>query len=251
MIYGTKAANVFGGTHVGFAPPRVTSSISPSGVPPPDVHAEQSLNYELGTRIGPTKWLRAEATGFLSNFSNQVVVGTEPGGDANLTDAGATNIYGLESGGMLSFDKLLALPLVVELGARYTYSHATFRHGPNSGNLLPYAPEHSLSTNLDVEHPSGFGGQVAWLHVGPQFTDAANSRRDDVTGSVGPIDPYDVVDVTAHYKHKPSNITLRLTAKNLLDSTYVLARRPNGIFPGAYRQVIVGLRWEWEGQARQ
>ncbi len=251
MIYGTKSANVFGGFHVGFAPPRVTSAISPSGTPPPDVHAEESLNYELGSRIGPTKWLRAEATGFLSNFSNQVIVGTEPGSDANLTDAGATNIFGLESAAALSFDKMLTLPLIVELSARYTFARATFRHGPNAGNLLPYAPEHSLSTNLDLEHESGFGGQVAWLHVGPQFTDAANSRREDVTGSVGPMDPYDIVDVTAHYKHKPSNITLRLTAKNLLDATYVQARRPNGIFPGAYRQILVGLRWEWEGSPRQ
>src|SRR5262249_21667882 len=33
-IYGTKTANVFGGLHVGFAPPRVTSAISPNGLPP-------------------------------------------------------------------------------------------------------------------------------------------------------------------------------------------------------------------------
>src|SRR5262249_28607059 len=144
MIFGTKQANVFGGVHVGFAPPRVTSSISPNGLPPPDVHAEKSLNYELGSRVGPTKWLRLEAPAFLSDYSTQVVVGTEPGGDANLTDAGATNVYGLESGGLLSFDKLLRLPpaLILELGARYTYSHATFRHGQYSGNFLPYAPEH-------------------------------------------------------------------------------------------------------------
>jgi outer membrane receptor protein involved in Fe transport len=251
MIYGTKAATVFGGVHVGCAPPRVTSTLSPNGLPPPDVHAEKSLNYELGSRLGPTRWLRLEATGFLSNYSNQVIVGTEPGGDANLSDAGATNIFGVESGGALSIDKMLTLPLIVELGARYTFSRATFRHGDNAGNALPYAPEHTLSTNLDVEHESGFGGQVAWLHVGPQFTDAANSRREDATGQVGPLDPYDVVDVTAHYKHKPSNVTLRLTAKNLLDATYIQARRPNGIFTGAYRQVLVGLRWEWEGARRE
>jgi Fe(3+) dicitrate transport protein len=251
IIYGTKEANVFAGLHKGFAPPRVTSAISPNGTTPPDVHAEESINYELGSRVAPTKWLRAEATGFLSNFSNQVVVGTEPGGDANLSDAGATNIYGLESAAGMAFDKIFTWPFALELSARYTFSHATFRYGPNAGNFLPYAPEHTLSTNLDFEHPTGFGAQVAWLHVGPQFTDAANIRREDITGSVGPMDPYDVVDATAHYKHKPSHITLRLTAKNLLDSTYILARRPNGIFPGGFRQIILGLRWEWEGKPRE
>jgi outer membrane receptor protein involved in Fe transport len=86
--------------------------------------------------------------------------------------------------------------------------------------------------------------------VGPQFTDARNSRREDVTGSVGPLDPWRIVDATLHYKHKPSNITIRLTGKNLLDTTYIQARRPNGIFTGAYRQILLGLRWEWEGAKR-
>ena len=39
-------------------------------------------------------------------------------------------------------------------------------------------------------------------------------------------------------------------AKNLLDTTYIQARRPNGIFPGPFRQIVVGLRWEWEGKKR-
>ncbi len=249
MIYGTKTASAFGGMHVGYAPPRVTSAISPKGQAA-DVHAEESLNYELGSRIAPEKWLKVEATGFLSNFSNQVVVGTEPGADANLTDAGATNIYGLESGASLSIDKLLNFPTIVELGVRYTFSHASFRYGANSGNLLPYSPEHTLTANFDVEHESGFGGQIAYWMVGPQFTDALNSRTVDVTGSVGPLDPWHVVDATLHYRHQPSNITIRLTGKNLLDTTYISARRPNGIFPGAYRQLLLGLRWEWEGTKR-
>lgn len=250
LTYGTKRANVFGGIHLGFAPPRVTSAISPRGVPA-DVHAEQSINYELGTRLGPAKWLRFEGAGFLSDFNNQVVVNTTPGVDANLSDAGATNIFGAETGLAIAFDKLIGYATVTELGVRYTYSHATFRYGPNAGHFLPYAPEHSLNANFDVEHESGFGGQVAYTFVGKQFTDEANTVAEDVTGTLGQLDPYHIVDVTAHYRHEPSHITIRLTAKNLLDSDYILARRPNGIFPGGYRQILVGVRWEWEGKARE
>ena len=249
IVYGVKTANAFAGMHVGYAPPRVTSAISPRGQAA-DVHAEESLNYELGSRVAPTKWLRAEATGFLSNFSNQVVVGTEPGSDANLTDAGATNIYGVETGTNLAFDKITELPFILELGVRYTFSRAEFRYGTNAGNLLPYSPEHTLTANLDLEHKSGFGGELSYWFVGPQFTDALNSKTEDVTGSVGPLDPWHVVDANVHYKHKPTNLTFRLVAKNLLDTTYIQARRPNGIFTGAYRQILLGVRWEWEGSKR-
>jgi Fe(3+) dicitrate transport protein len=250
MIYGTKRSNVFGGLHLGWAPPRVTSAISPKGIPG-DVHADESINYELGTRQQPTKWLRGEVTGFLSNFSNQVIANTAGNAETNLTDAGATNLYGVESGVVLGIDRLVDVATVVELGARYTYSRATFRHGADAGNLLPYAPEHTVSANFDVEHPSGAAGEITYTFVGPQFSDADNTRAEDITGRIGLIDSRHLVDATLRYKHKPSNITLRLTVKNLLDATYIAARRPEGIFTGPYRQILVGLRWDWEGDAHE
>lgn len=251
MVFGTKQLSIFGGLHVGFAPPRVTSSISARGISS-DVGADESINYELGTRTMPTKWSRFEATGFLSNFSNQVIVATGPAaGENNLTDAGSTNLYGVESAGLVSFDKALAWRTVVELSARYTFSRATFRYGPNAGNLLPYAPQHNFNTNFDVEHPIGIGGQIAYAYTGPQFADAANAVAQDATGIIGRLDSRHIVDATVRYKHKPSGLTFRLTAKNLFDVDYIIARRPEGIFPGAFRQIIFGVRWDWDGAKRE
>lgn len=249
MVVGKKQLNVFGGLHLGFAPPRVTSAISARGLSS-DVKADESINYELGARTMPFKWARLEGTGFLSNFSNQVIVNTAAGADTALTDAGATNLYGLESGALVSFDKAFGLGTVLELGARYTLSRATFRYGPNAGNLLPYAPQHNFNANFDVEHTSGAGGQIAYAFTGPQFTDVENTKAEDLSGRIGEIESRHLVDATVHYKHRRSGITLRLTAKNLFDAQYIIARRPEGIFPGAYRQVILGVRWEWEGAKR-
>lgn len=245
MVYGTKQTHVFGGIHVGFAPPRVTSAINALGVSS-DVHQDESINYELGTRAALTKWLRAEATGFLSNFSNQVIINTSADAETSLTDAGATNLYGVESAATTSLNKALRFETLVELGVRYTFLRAVFREGPNRGNLLPYAPQHTVSANLDVEHASGVGGQIAYNFVGEQFGDAANSTQEDVTGRVGPLDARHLVDATAHYRHKASGLTVRLSVKNLLDTTYISARRPEGIFIGAPRQILLGLRWEYE-----
>jgi hypothetical protein len=64
------------------------------------------------------------------------------------------------------------------------------------------------------------------------------------------MDPRHIVDATIHYRHKPSGLMFRLTAKNLLDADYIIARRPEGIFPGPYRQILIGVRWDWEGAAR-
>ena len=53
-----------------------------------------------------------------------------------------------------------------------------------------------------------------------------------------------------HYHHKRTGLTFRLTAKNLFDAAYVVARRPEGIFPGNYRQILLGARWDWDGAKR-
>lgn len=245
MVYGKRSANVFGNMHYGFAPPRVTSSIRARGGLQ-TLRGDRGISYEAGARGAPLRWLRTEATGFLSNYSNQVSVNPLVTGEGTLADVGATNLVGAESGVLFSVDKLLRLGAILELGARYTFSRATFRHGPFAGNFLPYAPQHSFNTNVDLEHRSGFAGQVAWAFVGPQYTDGANTEAEDVYGILGKIDSRHILDATAHYRHRPTGITVRLSVKNLLDSTYVIARRPEGIFNGPYRQILLGLRWEWE-----
>jgi Fe(3+) dicitrate transport protein len=251
-IYGTKAAHVFGGLHLGFAPPRFASSVSVAGVPQ-GVKAEKSLNYELGTRIAPLAWLRGELTGFLSTYSNQVIANTSADAtDATaLSDAGATTIYGLETGTTVMVAKLANADAIVDAGVRYTYSRATFRYGRNAGNLLPYAPEHSFNANVDVELRSGWGGQAAVRYVGPQFSDEANTVPEDVTGRIGRIDGYAVADATVHYHHRPSGLTFRLTGKNLFDSDFIVARRPEGIFTGGYQQFLFGVRWDYEARAAE
>jgi Fe(3+) dicitrate transport protein len=256
MIVGQKTAHVFGGLHVGFAPPRVTSAISARGQTS-QVEGDKSINYELGTRVtrGPVK---AELTGFLSNFQNQVIVSSAASGDAVLADAGATNLVGAESSALVQIGRALRLPTVIDLGARYTYVRSTFRYGPNAGNFLPYAPEHSVSANLDVEHAlsvpalgaGALGGQLAWAFTSHQFADAANTVAEDVTGRIGELPARHVVDATAHYRHARSGLSVRLSAKNAFDTTYVISRRPEGIFTGSYRQILLGLRWEWEGRTR-
>ncbi len=247
MVYGSRNAHVFGGLHVGWAPPRITSSISPKGAPS-ELNAEESINWEIGSRLAPNKWLRGEVTAFASKFMNQVVLNTGGASAAQTTeiDAGETRHVGVETGAVVQIARALGWETALDVGARYTFVRATFAAGPNAGNLLPYAPVQSLSANVDLEHKAGLGGQIAWTHVSSQFTDVQNTVAEDATGRLGLAPAHTIVDVTARYRHKASGITVRLMVKNLLDATYIAARRPEGIFTGGYRQILLGVRWEWQ-----
>jgi Fe(3+) dicitrate transport protein len=246
VIYGTKNAHVFSGVHVGYAPPRLTSAISPKGTPA-QLDPEKSYNYEVGTRLNHRRWLHLEGTFFMSTFTNQVVAGTGDTG-TELVNGGKTRHLGFEGAGVVGIGRLLKLPTKseIDVGLRYTYNHATFVGGPYDGNYLPYAPQMSVTATVDVEHPSGVVGQVAWTHVSDQFSDQANTNAPDATGQYGRIPAYNIVDLGARYRHKPTGLTLRLTVKNALDDPYIASRRPSGIFVGGFRQIMLGLRWDWE-----
>jgi Fe(3+) dicitrate transport protein len=253
MVAGTPKANVYAGMHVGWAPPRVTSPISPkAGTDVVQLQPESSINYELGTRLTYRRMLHFEGTAYLIDFDNQVVSSSgelSTGGQTTLINGGATRHYGVEGGATFGVAEALGWrPTAIDLGVRYTLARAYFDGGAWNGNWLPYAPAATLVTTLDVDHPSGVGGQIAWTYVGDQFTDPQNTLVPDATGRAGKMPGYDTVDVMARYKHAPSGLTFKLSFKDALNQTFIFARRPDGIQVGGYRQVLLGVRWDWDAK---
>jgi Fe(3+) dicitrate transport protein len=145
--------------------------------------------------------------------------------------------------------KALALPVILDLTARYTFARATFDDGLYAGKFVPYAPLHAFNANVDLEHvigAHGIGGQIAYGHVSEQFSDSANTLLANSTGEFGVIPAYDLLDATAHYRNKPTNLTVKLTVKNALDNVHIAGRRPQGIDVQGFRQIFLGLRWDYE-----
>jgi Fe(3+) dicitrate transport protein len=243
MVFGKPVWNLFGGIHSGYSPPRVSQSITPTGADT-GLAAERSVNYELGTRVRPLKWIRAEVTGFLTSFDNQLVSNnTLSGSTAEFKNGGRTRHLGAETTVTTQLGKGLRLPIDLDLAGQYTWARSTFVGGPNEGNFVPYSPQQLLAMTLDGEHKSGFGAQVSWTHVGSQFADELNSIEPDISGRSGQLAAYDVLDVGARYRHKPTGLSLHVTVKNALDNVYLSGRLPNGIFTSGFRQAIVGLKW--------
>lgn len=244
IVKGSPQLNVFGGVYVGYSPPRVTAAIAPDGSDA-NLKAEQSTNYELGIRFAKLKWLRAELTGFVMSFRNQVVTGSlASGNETEFVNGGQTLHRGAESAVTLGIGQAFKLPLTLDLSARYTYSHASYRGGAFDGNFLPYAPQHTASITLDAEHKIGLGGEIAWTYVSDQFADSNNTVAVDTTGRVGLIPAYNMLDFNLRYRHAKTGLGALLTVKNALDQVFVATRLPDGIHTGGFRQVNFGLRWD-------
>jgi Fe(3+) dicitrate transport protein len=243
MTAGIPEAHGFAGVHLGFAPPRVSSSISPTGRTI-ELDAERSIIYEAGVRARYKRALGADLTGFLDNFENQVVA---QAGDVEteLVNGGRTRHYGLESSLQGDIGALIGHGVIFDLAIRYTLMRAEFVGGSRDGNRLPYAPSHLMHATVDIGHDIGIVGEFAYGFTGDQFSDDQDTVIEDPSGRRGRIPVYHQIDVGLHYKNRETGIGVGLTAKNVADSPFVIARRPEGIFAGGFRQITASLRWDF------
>lgn len=251
IVAGTPRLHGFGGAHVGFGPPRVATAITIDGVDE-RLDAERAMHYEAGLRARPLRFLQAEATFFLSTFSNQIIPTTRDGGaTTDLVNGGSTRHVGAEAAVRVDVGRALRLPLSIDLYGAYTGLSATFVGGKDDGLALPYAPQHTASAVLDVEHPFGLGGQVSWSHVGAQYADDRNTKEPDASGRLGELPAYNVLDFSVRYAHAGSGLGGSIAVKNALDAPYIASRRPDGIFPGGFRQILANVRWTYDEGARR
>lgn len=240
---GIPGVHAFAGMHVGFAPPRASTAISDQGQTQ-TLDAERSTNWEVGLRAKPAAWQRLEITGFLQRFSNQIVPNTLPGGVTELINGGATQSLGAELGADTALGDALSLGHAIDLGLRGGVLRATFEEGDKDGQALPYAPVYTLSGTLDFDFSFGFGFGAAVTRVGEHYADDENTLLPDASGRVGEIPGYTLLDVGVRYRHEGTGLGTSLQAKNVLDDVFVIARRPEGIHPAGFRQVVVSFWWD-------
>tara|TARA_R110001599_G_scaffold116148_1_gene283566 strand:- start:1030 stop:3444 length:2415 start_codon:yes stop_codon:yes gene_type:complete len=251
----TPSFNLFGGFHRGFAPPRVKDAINAVGVVQ-QLKAEKSWNYELGFRTVVHEGLYTEVTGFLLDFSNQIIPVSESSGGTGtgLTNGGETMHKGVEASISFDLSELKSVKYNLMLDISATYQQADF-DGDRfqvingelqniSGNRTPYAPKILLSSALTIDSPFGLTARITNTFVGEQFTDAANSNAPSTNGRTGKMDDYLLTDLVLNYRlPKAEQVSFNATIKNLTNERYIASRRPEGIRVGMARFISLGIDW--------
>ncbi|CAN5770096.1 TonB-dependent receptor plug domain-containing protein [soil metagenome] len=259
--------SLFTGLHRGFAPPRVKDALlyDDRAVAPQErvgdivslqLDAERSWNLEMGTRATPTRGVQLETTAFVLDFSNQIIAPSLSAGSvaqAQLANQGQTRHIGLESAISLDLGTVLRAPFAMTSELKHTYVHSSFtddRLMVNAvgdtvnvrGNALPYAPEHRWFTSLGLQNSTGARLYLDGTHVTSQFSDNFQTVEASANGRRGLIPAYSVWNVTGGYPIARSGVTVTASVKNLLGTTYIASRRPEGIKPGLPRMLQIGAR---------
>jgi Fe(3+) dicitrate transport protein len=234
-----RGLGVLGGVYQGFSPPPPGSA--------DNIKPEKSINYEAGARF-TQRLMRLESIFFYNDYKNLTDVCTFSSGCTDATvdkqfDAGAARTYGME----VSADhevpiRAYKLPLMLA----YTWTKSQFEETFSSqdpiwgdvqkGDYVPYIPRHQLRVQAGVEHARA-GGNVAVTYVGQMREVPGREKLENTLAT----DATTVIDL-AGYAKIWGPISLYANIQNLLDSQYIVSRRPYGARPNAPRWTHVGLK---------
>lgn len=234
--------SVFGGVHKGFAPPGPGLAA--------ETKAEESVNYELGTRL-EHRGVRSEVIGFFNDYSNLLgrdTLSAGGSGEGDLFNGGGARTHGLEAS--VQWDPIAATGGGFSLPVRvaYTLTEAEFRnsfqsqYGPwgtvQVGHELPYVPRHQLHASIDVDRQF-WRARLDSTYVGRMRTVAGQGAYVAAQST----DAYLVLGLSGEYTIG-AGASLFASVRNLTDSSYIVARHPSGVRPGLPRLFMAGLKFD-------
>ena len=213
--------------------------VNPSNGIDPDIEDETGFTLDLGLRGNWNNWLSYDVGAFGLFYNKRIGFLTTqipPLGNVGQlrTNIGDARIIGVES--LFDFN----LKAILNLKGAYSFNgfintsfinseYTAVEEGVSGilGNQVEFVPNVNLKTGLRFGYKN-FNSSLQYTYLAEQFTDAENSIDNDVSGIVGTIPSYDVLDITASYTYK--QFKLETGINNLLDNTY-FTRRATG-YPG-------------------
>lgn len=251
-----EQVTLFAGVHRGFAPPRTEDILNDSTGQSLELSPEYSVNYELGTRSTPFRGISGELTLFVMDFQNQIVPASIAGGQGSeVTNGGKTLHAGGEFFTRVDSGLIARIPHNVYVTLAYTYVPLASYRGTRlsqikgfeqvsvSGNRLPYAPEHTLTTTLGYAHTQyGLDVHLELVHIGAMYSDDLNTIPSSENGQRGRLPAYTLVNAAATYTLPKVPLTAFFTVKNLFNRLYI-TDRTRGITPGMPLWLQAGLRY--------
>jgi Fe(3+) dicitrate transport protein len=218
----------------------------------PNITDEDGFTVDLGFR-GNYKSLVSYDFGVFGLFYNGRIGFVQKGlPDGRVTsergNVGDAVMYGVESLFDFNLKKLSGLSNDFQLNYFVNTSIINSEYTASdqagiTGNKVEFVPDLNLKTGIQGGYKNLLGN-IQYTYLGKQFTDATNSKEASLSGVVGEIPQYDILDISLSYTYK--NFKLETGINNVLDTAYFTRRATGypgpGIIPSAPRNWYATLQ---------
>lgn len=227
--------------------------INPSNAVDPNLDDENGFTVDLGMRGNWNNWLSYDVGVFGLYYRDRIgFLFTQIPPVNNLgqlrTNIGDARIIGVES--LLDFNLKKILKLNNDFSFNYflntSFITSEYTRAVTNGivgNQVEFIPDVNLKTGIGFGYKN-FSSNIQYTYLSQQFTDAENSTNPDVSGIIGVIPSYDILDISFSYKYR--FLRIETGVNNLLDNAYFTRRATGypgpGIIPSLPRNYYVTLQ---------
>ncbi|MDG5493004.1 TonB-dependent receptor [Psychroserpens sp. SPM9] len=218
----------------------------------PDITDEKGFTADIGFR-GNYKNLVSYDLGVFALFYNGRIGFIQKSFDdgrviSERGNVGDARMFGVES--LVDFNLKKIFKMNNDFSSNY-FINASFisseytasQQAGVEGNQVEFVPDVNIKTGVKFGYKNLLAN-VQYSYLSRQFTDATNSEDANLSGVIGAIPQYDILDVSLSYTYK--RFKLEAGINNVLDETYFTRRATGypgpGIIPSAPRNWYTTLQ---------
>ena len=227
------------------------SIINPAYTINPNIQDEKGYTIDLGLRGNYNDYISYDLSGFNLYYNQRIGFIQKEDSNGNVKsergNVGDAVIYGLESLVDINLNKIwLKNPNnIFNIFANTSFINSSYIRSDKNGiegNRVEFIPNINIKTGLKFGYKNILTN-IQYTFLSKQFTDASNAVESNLSGVIGEIPSYNVLDFSCSYKYKI--IKFEFGINNILDHKYFTRRATGypgpGIIPSPTRNIYTTI----------
>ncbi|WP_452222481.1 TonB-dependent receptor domain-containing protein [Lacinutrix salivirga] len=225
---------------------------NPAFIISPDIDDESGFTIDAGVRGKLNNKIAYDISAFSLFYKDRIGLVQRGFSDGSVKsergNIGDAVMYGVESLVEFNLERLLLdnKDYIFNYFINASFVDSKYTKSDENGvkgNKVEFIPNYNIKTGIRLGYKD-FLSNIQYTYLSSQFTDASNAIQGNLSGVVGEIPAYDVLDVSLSYKYKRFKIEAGIN--NLLDNAYFTRRATGypgpGIIPSANRNFYTTLQ---------
>ena len=231
------------------------STVNPAYAIDPEISDENGYTFDFGLRGNFENNVNFDASFFHLAYNNRIGFVQKLFDDGNVkayrTNTGDAKIYGLESLIDLNLKKIVGLNSKYILNSFFNFSFIQSEYTSSNepgveGNEVEFVPKYNFKYGLKFGYKN-FTSYLQYSYLSRQFSDSSNSVESNLSGVIGEIPSYNILDISLNYKL--GRFKFESGVNNLLNNYYFTRRATGypgpGIIPSPPRNYYFTLQYKF------
>ncbi len=229
------------------------SIVNPAFIINPDIDDESGYTTDIGVRGNLENIISFDINTFYLRYNKRIGFIQKKLEDGNVKsergNVGDARIIGIESIINLNLDKFMPKHIKLKYFINNAYIESEYINSKENGiqgNVVEFIPKLNIKTGIKLAYKN-LNLNIQYTYLDKQFTDATNALESNLSGVVGEIPNYDILDIGATFKK--NNFTIETGINNLLNRNYFTRRATGypgpGIIPSPTRNyfITIGIKF--------